>query len=89
MHACGLPVISIVVSLRPLPRKTTPLPLMFSADLQWKIPGPSTTAPLNPPAGSSFATVSSADWIKAESSAPDGLTVAFTGTLGNATPPPI
>jgi hypothetical protein len=85
-----LPVswISVPPAPEPLPRRTTPLALIVCVVALWNLPGPRRTAPRKPLASGRRETSSMAPWMAAVSSPPDGMSVAFTGTSGMATPPP-
>src|SRR5712692_2454461 len=85
-----LPVILIVVPPlpEPLPRRTTPLALIFNWPLMWKVPAARSTAPRKPLASRGSAeTALIADWMAEVSSPPDGLTVRCVATTGKGTPP--
>jgi hypothetical protein len=80
---------SLPPSPEPLPRRTTPLAVMLRVPVARYCPGARSTAPRDPFISGRRATASSAAWMTAVSSPPDGLTISTAGTFGSATPPPM
>jgi hypothetical protein len=90
MNRWGVPPswISVPPAPEPLPRMTTPLAAAVMVLLVWNLPGASSTAPRTPFTSGFCETWSMAARMAAVSSAPEGDTVAATGTTGSGTPPP-